>query len=124
MRLMIVDDSYFMRNRIKLLVEELPLEIVAEAANGIEAVEKFREVRPEIVTMDITMPGMNGLECIKDMMSVDPGIRILVVSGLASKIAAIMAIEYGAKDFLKKPFTDEQLKKSLFKTAEGLYARH
>jgi two-component system chemotaxis response regulator CheY len=114
-RLMIVDDSNIIRRRIER-VQDLPdVEFVGAARNGREALEMHEQLRPTIVTMDLTMPEMDGGECVERLMQRDPEILILVISALADKLTAIDAIEKGARGFLYKPFTDRQLNNALRK---------
>ncbi|MFI4868721.1 MAG: response regulator transcription factor [Steroidobacterales bacterium] len=114
-RLMVVDDSNVIRRRIER-VQELPgIEFVGAARNGREALELYDKVHPTIVTMDLTMPEMDGAECVAQLVKRDPEIRILVISALADKLTAIDAIEKGASGFLCKPFTDRQLNSALRK---------
>jgi two-component system, chemotaxis family, chemotaxis protein CheY len=108
-RLLIVDDSNLIRRRIERSQQIEDLEVVGSAANGVEALEMFRETDPDVVTMDITMPRMDGIECIENLVRLKPDVRILVISALADKATAIDAMEKGANGFLNKPFTDRQL---------------
>jgi two-component system chemotaxis response regulator CheY len=117
-RLMVVDDSNIIRRRIER-VQDLPgVEFVGAARNGREALEMHDQLRPTIVTMDLTMPEMDGSECVERLMQRDPEILILVISALADKVTAIDAIEKGARGFLYKPFTDRQLNNALRKLIE------
>ncbi|HTT06837.1 MAG TPA: response regulator [Steroidobacteraceae bacterium] len=117
-RLMVVDDSNIIRRRIER-VQDLPgVEFVGAARNGREALEMHDQLRPTIVTMDLTMPEMDGGECVERLMQRDPEILILVISALADKLTAIDAIEKGARGFLYKPFTDRQLNNALRKLIE------
>lgn len=109
LRLLIVDDSNIIRRRIERSQQFDRLEVVGTAANGLEALELFRKTQPDIVTMDITMPQMDGIECIEKLVALKPAVRILVVSALADKATAVEAMEKGANGFLNKPFTDRQL---------------
>ncbi|MDR2244344.1 MAG: response regulator [Burkholderiales bacterium] len=112
MRLLIVDDSSIIRGRIARIMGDprLPtLKIVGMAKNGVEALELFSNAQPELVTMDLTMPEMDGVECTESMARLNPQASILVVSALSDKATAIKALKKGAKGFLYKPFTDEQL---------------
>ncbi|MDR0770954.1 MAG: response regulator [Burkholderiales bacterium] len=112
MRLLIVDDSSIIRSRIARIMNDprLPtLMIVGMARNGAEALELFSQSHPELVTMDLTMPEMDGVECTEAMTNLNPEAHILVVSALSDKATAIKALKKGAKGFLYKPFTDEQL---------------
>ncbi|OPH39908.1 response regulator [Moraxella equi] len=108
-RLMIVDDSNIIRNRIERCFEGGSIEIVATANNGVDAVLKFDEFRPDFITMDLTMPQMDGLECIKRIVGKGTGVSILVVSALSDRMTALQALQVGARGFIYKPFNDEEL---------------
>lgn len=112
-KLMIVDDSNIVRNRITRGFNKTQFELVATATNGREAVEFFKEFRPDAVTMDLTMPEMDGLECIQSLIDLDENVRILVVSALSDKKTGIRALKLGARGFICKPFTDEELIEAL-----------
>lgn len=112
-KLMIVDDSNIIRNRIQRAYNGNKFSLVATASNGIDAVEKFKIYRPDIVTMDITMPQMEGLECIERIVDIDSSVRILVVSALSDKATGIKALSLGAGGFLCKPFSDDELIEAL-----------
>jgi two-component system chemotaxis response regulator CheY len=113
LRLLIVDDSNIMRRRIERSQQFEQLEVVGSAANGIEALELFQKTDPDLVTMDLTMPQMDGVECIERMVQLKPAVRILVISALADKATAVDAMEKGANGFLNKPFTDRQLNEAI-----------
>jgi len=108
-KLMIVDDSNIMRRRIERSQQFEELQLVGSAANGVDALELFKKTDPDVVTMDLTMPRMDGIECIGRLVALKPAIRILVISALADKATAVEAMEKGANGFLNKPFTDRQL---------------
>jgi two-component system, chemotaxis family, chemotaxis protein CheY len=112
-RLLIVDDSNVMRRRIERSQNLPQLEVVGTARDGREAIERFVETDPDVVTMDITMPHMNGIECVEEMVRMKPGVLILIVSALADKATAVEAMEKGANGFLNKPFSDRQLNEAL-----------
>lgn len=113
-KLMIVDDSNIIRSRIQRVYDgKKEFEIVGEAKNGIDATVKVQQFKPDIMTMDLTMPGMDGIGCIKQIMEFDDSIKILVVSALADIATGLEAIECGARGFLCKPFTDEELLEAL-----------
>lgn len=112
-RLMIVDDSNIIRNRIQRAYNSEKFTMVATASSGVDAVEKFKIYRPEVVTMDLTMPQMDGLECIQKIVEIDPNVRILVVSALSDKATGIEALSLGASGFLTKPFSEEELVEAL-----------
>jgi two-component system chemotaxis response regulator CheY len=113
LKLMIVDDSNIMRRRIERSNQFEELQLVGTAGNGEEALALFRKTDPDVVTMDLTMPRMDGIECIGRLVALKPSIRILVVSALADKATAVEAMERGANGFLNKPFTDRQLNEAI-----------
>ena len=106
---MIVDDSNIIRSKITRTLSQHHMEVVATASNGEEAISLFARTTPDVVTMDLTMPRMDGLECIRALRKLNSRVHILVVSALADKATALRAIKKGASGFLHKPFTDEQL---------------
>ncbi|MBX5461178.1 MAG: response regulator [Steroidobacteraceae bacterium] len=110
---MIVDDSNIMRRRIERSQNFEELEVVGTASNGVEALELFKKMDPDLVTMDLTMPQMDGIECIENLVKLKPAVRILVISALADKATAVEAMEKGANGFLNKPFTDRQLNEAI-----------
>jgi len=113
LRLLIVDDSNIMRRRIERAQQFEELQVVGTAGNGLEALEMFRKTDPDMVTMDLTMPQMDGIECISKLVQLKPAVRILVISALADKATAVEAMERGANGFLNKPFTDRQLNEAI-----------
>ncbi len=116
MRLMIVDDSSMIRSRISRIVQSgglVGVSIVGLARNGAEAVRIARATLPDVVTMDLTMPEMDGVQCITQVLKIMPKVNILVVSALSDKSTAIAALKQGARGFVAKPFTDEQLQLAL-----------
>jgi len=113
LKLMIVDDSNIMCRRIERSQQFEELELVGTASNGVDAIELFKRTDPDVVTMDLTMPRMDGIECISALVALKPEVRILVVSALADKATAVEAMEKGANGFLNKPFTDRQLNEAI-----------
>ena len=113
LKLLIVDDSNIMRRRIERSQQFEELQVVGTAGNGIEALEMFHKTNPDMVTMDLTMPQMDGIECISKLVQLKPAVRILVISALADKATAVEAMERGANGFLNKPFTDRQLNEAI-----------
>ena len=121
MRMLIVDDSNMIRSRISRVVQSGGLagvSLVGLARNGAEAVRIARATQPEVVTMDLTMPEMDGVECIGQLLRLFPKINILVVSALSDKSTAIAALMLGARGFVAKPFTDDELKMALLEVTE------
>ena len=119
-KMMIVDDSNIMRRRIERSQQIDRIEVVGAACNGREAVELFERTRPDLVTMDLTMPEMDGIECVEQLVKIQPKVLILVVSALADKATAVEAIAKGANGFLCKPFTDRQLNEALSELLAGV----
>lgn len=112
---MITDDTAFMRMTLKNVIEKNGYTVVAEAADGEEAVALYKEFKPDMVTMDITMPKMDGITAIKEIMKFDPTAKIIVCSAMGQKPMVIEALSAGAKDFLVKPFDAERVVESLRK---------
>lgn len=112
-KIMIVDDSNVIRNRISRGSSGGDFQVVATAGNGLEAVDLYREHRPDVVTMDLTMPKMDGLSCIATITEMDEEANILVISALSDKATGIRALELGARGFICKPFTDRDLFEAL-----------
>lgn len=118
MKILIVDDSAMIRRKIEreLLLDQV--KEVYQASNGAEAVKLFKEHNPEMVTMDLTMPEMDGVECVKKILEIRKDAMILVISALSDKATAIQAIKNGAMGFICKPFTDKDLNDALLQMLE------
>lgn len=112
-RVLIVDDSVLMRRMIAETLGAAGWEVVGEAADGREAVEKYRELRPDAVTMDIVMPETNGIQALEEILKMDPNARVVVVSALNQTRMISEAIRKGAHDFIAKPFLPEQLQNTM-----------
>ena len=122
MRLLIVDDSNLIRSRISRVVQSgglVNVSLVGLARNGAEALRIARATQPDVVTMDLTMPEMDGIECITEMLRLLPRVNILVVSALSDKSTAIQALRLGARGFVAKPFSNDELKIALLDVVEG-----
>lgn len=116
LKLLIVDDSNIIRSRIEEVYNEDPvIEVVGKAANGKIAIQLAGQLDPDIVTMDLTMPKVDGVACIERLKALKPELKILVVSALSDKATGIKALRKGARGFLCKPFTDRDLKEALDK---------
>lgn len=118
-RVLICDDAEFMRTLLKDTLENSDFEVVGEAANGNEAVEKYKELKPDIVTMDIVMPIKSGIDATKEIVAYDSKAKIVMCSALGQEILVMDAIEAGAKDFIVKPFSDETVLSVLRKVLES-----
>ena len=111
-RVLIVDDALYMRSMIRdILTTTGRFEIVGEASNGREAVERFLELKPELVTMDIVMPELDGIEATREILARTPGAIVIMCSALGQEALVIESIAAGAKDFIVKPFTPEKVLK-------------
>lgn len=117
MRLMIVDDSSIMRRAIGKYLAVLGLELAATASNGQEALDLFPAADPDLVTLDITMPQMDGLTCLARLLELKPQVKIIVISALADPATGLKALKLGAKAFLPKPFTEAALVQEIRRVA-------
>ena len=108
-KVMVVDDAAFMRMMVKDILEKNGYEVVAEAGNGMEAVQKYKEVSPDLVTMDITMPEMDGIQAVNEIKKINPDANILMCSAMGQQAMVVEAIKSGAKDFIVKPFQAERV---------------
>lgn len=109
-RIMVVDDSMLMRNKLIKVLEGLRYEVVETASDGVEAIEKFRECLPDIVTMDISMPNMNGIKAVEAIIEEFPKANIIMLSAINQKALVVEAIEKGAKHYIVKPFSEEKIR--------------
>lgn len=117
-RVLIVDDAAFMRIKLKDILEKNGYEVAGEAQNGIEAVDKYKESKPDLVTMDITMPEKDGVEALKEIKAFDPEATILMCSAMGQQSMVMDAIRAGAIDFIVKPFDTERVIKALDKASQ------
>src|SRR5947207_10560342 len=108
-RVLVVDDAIFMRNMIKDIFASGGFEVVGEAANGLEAVDKFKELKPDLVTMDIVMPFKSGIEATREIVAGQPEAIVVMCSALGQESLVMEAIEAGATDFIVKPFKEEEV---------------
>jgi two-component system chemotaxis response regulator CheY len=114
-KVMVVDDAAFMRMMLKTMLTEGGHEVVAEAANGNEAISTYLRVKPDLVTMDITMPELDGVGAVKEIRKADPSAKIIMCSAMGQKAMVVDAINAGAKDFLVKPFQKDRVIESVNK---------
>lgn len=110
---LLADDSRFMRSWLRRIVEKCGHRVVAEAANGIQALTLYERVRPDVVFMDLTMPEMSGLEAIRHIVSMDFRARVVVCSAMGQPSFVIDALKAGARGFIVKPFRDERVLEEL-----------
>ncbi|HCZ07066.1 MAG: two-component system, chemotaxis family, chemotaxis protein CheY [Thermotogota bacterium] len=119
LKVLIVDDAAFMRMLLKDIITKAGYEVVGEASNGVEAVQKYKELKPDVVTMDITMPEMDGIQAIKEIKKIDPDAKVIVCSAMGQQAMVVEAIQAGAKDFIVKPFQHSRVVEALAKVAKG-----
>lgn len=110
MTLLIVDDSMVMRDTIEEYLSDYDLDIIGTASNGRQAIEIVRDKKPDVITLDITMPEMDGLECLSEIMSINPDAKVMIITALADKLTGLEAIDKGATGFFLKPVDPEELK--------------
>jgi two-component system, chemotaxis family, chemotaxis protein CheY len=103
-RVLVVDDAVFMRKMVSDALAGGGHEVVGEAADGQEAVERYQELKPEVTTLDITMPEMDGISALKAILDLDPGARVVMCSALGQESKVLEAVKAGARDFVVKPF--------------------
>lgn len=115
-RILIVDDAAFMRMMIKDILTKNGFEVVGEAQDGMQAVELYKELTPDLVTMDITMPEMDGISALKNIREVNPNAKVIMCSAMGQQAMVIDAIQAGAKDFIVKPFQADRVIEAIKKT--------
>ncbi len=114
-KVLIVDDAVFMRMKLKDILESNGYEVVGEAKNGFEAIEQYKSEEPDIVTMDITMPELDGIEALKEIKQMNPDAIVIMCSAMGQQSMVMDAIQAGAVDFIVKPFETDRVLKSLEK---------
>lgn len=118
-RVMIVDDALFMRKLYHNMLEKDDISIVAEAANGYEAIALYQETRPDVVLMDITMPGMPGIEALEEIMRIDPEARVIMSSAMGQEAFVRESVKKGARGFLVKPMVEATLLRMVRSVAQS-----
>lgn len=108
-RILIVDDAVFMRMTIRKILEAKGYTVAGEAGNGVEAVQKYMELQPDVVMLDITMPEMNGVDALKRIKEYDAKARVIICSAMGQQAMVAQAIQNGAKDFIVKPFEADRV---------------
>ncbi|MBP1904178.1 response regulator [Paenibacillus turicensis] len=115
-RILIVDDAAFMRMMIRDILTKNGFEVVGEAQDGAQAVEKYKELHPDLITMDITMPEMDGIAALKEIKKIEPSAKVIMCSAMGQQAMVIDAIQAGAKDFIVKPFQSDRVVEAINKT--------
>ena len=108
-RVLVVDDAAFMRKMLSDALAKGGHQVIGEAANGVEAVDRFKELRPDVTTLDITMPEKDGLSALKEIMALDPAARVVMCSALGQESKVLEAVKSGARDFVVKPFQPDRV---------------
>lgn len=116
-KVLVVDDAVFMRMKLKDILESNGYEVVGEAQDGMDAIEKYKTERPDLVTMDITMPEMDGVQALKEIKKIDPDATVIMCSAMGQQSMVMDAIQAGAVDFIVKPFDTDRVVKSLQKAS-------
>ncbi|EGL16466.1 MULTISPECIES: response regulator [Paenibacillus] len=119
MNVLVVDDAAFMRTLVRMFLEQMGHTVIGEAQNGKEAVDLYGRLKPDLVTMDITMPEMDGLEAVKRIKSANPGAKIIMCSAMGQQRVVMEAIRSGASDFVVKPIQKERLQEAVEKLFAG-----
>ena len=114
-RILVVDDAVVMRMMIKGILSKHGFDVVGEAQNGVEAVDKYRQLRPDLVTMDVVMPEMDGITAVKQIMAHDPAARIVMCTSMGQQALVVEAIQAGAKSFITKPFQPPKIVETINK---------
>ena len=117
-RILVADDASFMRQMIREIVEAEGHEVVGEASDGVEAVDQFKKLQPEVVTMDIVMPRRSGIDAVRGIVELDPTARVVMCSALGQETLVTEALQAGAKDFIVKPFKPDSVIATLKKVLE------
>jgi two-component system chemotaxis response regulator CheY len=117
-RVLIADDASFMRQMIREIIEPEGYEVVGEATDGVEAVEQFEELRPDLVTMDIVMPKRSGIDAVRGILEKTPDACVVMCSALGQETLVMEALQAGAKDFIVKPFKPDSVVSTLAKVLE------
>lgn len=108
----IIDDAAIMRQRLRSILEN-DFQIIGEASNGKDGIELYSSLNPDFITLDISMPEMNGLDALKNLISAHPDAKVVIVSAVGQKQIVFEALSMGAKDFIIKPFEPERVLKSI-----------
>ena len=117
-RVLVADDAAFMRQMIREILEAEGLEVVGEAVDGVEAIDQFAKLHPDLVTMDIVMPRRSGIVAVKGILELDPHARVVMCSALGQETLVMEALQAGARDFIVKPFKPDNVIATLTKVLE------
>ena len=114
-RILVVDDAAFMRMMVRDMLKKIGHQAAGEAANGLQGVQMYKELKPDLVTMDVTMPEMDGVEAVKEIMAFDKDAKIIMISAMGQQAIVMDCIRAGAKDFIVKPFNIDRVAEAVKK---------
>lgn len=115
---LVCDDAIFMRTMISDILGQAGYDVIGEAENGVQAVERFKELNPDLVTMDIVMPEMGGIDAVREIMKIAPSAKVLMCSAMGQQALVVEAIQAGAKDFVVKPFRPSRVLEAVQRVLE------
>ena len=118
MKILVADDASFMRQMIRDIIEPEGFEVIGEAADGVEVIEKYKELEPELVMLDIVMPRKSGMDAVRELVALDPSAKIVMCSALGQEALVMEAMQAGAKDFIVKPFKPDAVLATLRKVID------
>jgi two-component system, chemotaxis family, chemotaxis protein CheY len=118
-RILVVDDAQFMRMMLKNILTGAGYEVVGEGENGVQAIEKYKELNPDLVVMDMIMPEMGGIDAVREIVKLDPGAKVLMCSAMGQQALVVEAIQVGARDFIVKPFQPAGVLEAVAKALQG-----
>lgn len=113
MTVLVVDDATFMRHMLKKILSEIDCEVIGEAADGDEAVTKYKELKPDIVTLDLVMPKVGGIDALKEIREADSNARVIIVSAIDQREPLMEALKLGAVDYVVKPFEKDRIEEAV-----------
>ena len=114
-RFLVVDDAIFMRTVLKKMLTDANFTVVGEAGNGLQAIEMAQQLQPDIVTLDITMPEMDGIQAVREIIKINPNAKVIMCSAMGQQSMVIESIQAGARDFIVKPFQNDKVIDTLAK---------
>jgi two-component system chemotaxis response regulator CheY len=118
-KILVVDDAQFMRMMLKNILSGAGYDIVGEGENGVQAIEKYKDLKPDLVVMDMIMPEMGGIDAVREIVKLDPGARVLMCSAMGQQALVVEAIQVGARDFIVKPFQPAGVLEAVAKALQG-----
>ncbi len=118
-KILVVDDAQFMRMMLKNILSGAGYEVVGEGENGVQAIEKYKDLKPDMVIMDMIMPEMGGIDAVREIVKLDPAAKVLMCSAMGQQALVVEAIQVGARDFIVKPFQPAGVLEAVAKALQG-----